>query len=81
MFMHLAHLYITQQLVEREPDTLFRQLSEYDELGEWLLTLIPLPRVSRASLKVSYGYQYHMWIRLSLIDGFRDCIRLLKEIL
>lgn len=46
-----------------------------------LLTLIPLPWVSLASLKVSYGYQYHMWVHLSHIDGFHDYIRLLKEIL
>lgn len=46
-----------------------------------LVTLIPLPRVSLASLEVSYGYQYHMWVHLFCIRGFLDCIRLLKEIL
>lgn len=41
--MHLAHLHIKQQLLEREPDTLFRQLSEYDEWGQWFANLNSSP--------------------------------------
>lgn len=37
--MRLAHLYIKLRLLEREADTLLRQLSEYDEWGQWSANL------------------------------------------